>query len=157
MGFFCTHIDKNQTDIGCVITHRCKARIKPYVIFQRQIIITAGCYADIFLSDDRIDKTIFILSPVINLFINNIGRISSVDPLRHFTDIVILGISGTGIYHNNTRYIPASEKADRILNDRTDPVRFSVIIDFKRIAFKNLCRILKPEMTVQIPEKIFSR
>ena len=99
---------------------------------------------------------------IVILLNNKIFVVNNINPVKRvvradLTHTVILTFARESVCNNCTLYIGASEKTDCLVKHRSNPIRMSLIINFKIRGVKKCGWILKSQMTNEFFVEQFCR
>ena len=85
-----------------------------------------------------------------------IRRISAVDPLRRVFDGIVRRLAGYRVAEHDSPDRNSSKQPDIVLLDRADPVWHALFVHLKAQVVKDICRILEPQMAVDVAVKMIA-
>ena len=121
------------------------------VIIKLDVSIIIGKFDDALLGE--VEQAVFIALALGKLIVDDIDRIDIVDPFR-CTFLIVVGASPIHRIDDVDAFdIPGLIDPGHLI-DRSDPIRFALIIQFKFGRTDHRERIMEEQMTVEIMEEV---
>ena len=146
--FFGTHIDQYKAYVRLIAGYRSHTGVQIHIITDCNIIISFCRPQYAFLPKNRIEKAGTIFSVISQLIDQHIRRIYRINPGRNIFHFIIGAFTGLCVQQHGSADICTAPEPDFVINNRSNPIRRSVFINFKGDGFKNFSRITKAKIPV---------